>query len=101
MTFNESNTVEAFIRDHLAGATARTSVSPGLAREGARIYGLGLALCPPRQPAARTAGSAGRALSARSANSVEPRHRCQSFPVWMTYSTVCEPSSWVYGRTGW
>lgn len=42
MTFNESNTVEAFVRDRLCGAiTHHTAVGPGLARHGGRISGLG------------------------------------------------------------
>jgi len=42
MTFNESNTVEAFIRDRLCGGvTHHTAVGPGLARHDGRISGLG------------------------------------------------------------
>ena len=41
MTFNEANTVEAFIRDCLASTTGSAAVSPGLAREGAEVSGLG------------------------------------------------------------
>jgi type I restriction enzyme R subunit len=41
MTFNEANTVEAFIRDRLTGTTGPTSVAPGLARQGGKISGLG------------------------------------------------------------
>jgi len=41
MTFNEANTVEAFIRDRLTGTTGSTSVAPGLARQGGKISGLG------------------------------------------------------------
>lgn len=41
MTFNEANTVEAFIRDRLTGTSSLTSVAPGLARQGGRISGLG------------------------------------------------------------
>ena len=41
MTFNEANTVEAFIRDRLAGAAEPATGSLGLAREGGRITGLG------------------------------------------------------------
>lgn len=40
-SFNESNTVEAFIRDRLAGSDAPTTVTPGLARKGSAISGLG------------------------------------------------------------
>src|SRR5512139_1640588 len=42
MSFNESNTVEAFIRDQLCGGvTHHTAVGPGLARRGRQISGLG------------------------------------------------------------
>ena len=41
MTFNEANTVEAFIRDRLAGLAGPTSVSPGFVREARGIYGFG------------------------------------------------------------
>jgi type I restriction enzyme R subunit len=55
MTFNESNTVEAFLRDLLCGGvTHHTAVGPGLARRTGRISGLGWHyLAPsdvPRQP---------------------------------------------------
>ena len=42
MTFNESNTVEAFIRDRLCGGVTRhTAVGPGLARRQGALSGLG------------------------------------------------------------
>ena len=41
MTFNEANTVEAFIRDLLAGDIGPARVSPALARRGGRVSGLG------------------------------------------------------------
>ena len=42
MTFNESNTVEAFVRDLLCGGiTDQISSAPGLARQGGKISGLG------------------------------------------------------------
>ena len=42
MTFNEANTVEAFIRDRLCGGIIHyTAVGPGLARRNAQISGLG------------------------------------------------------------
>lgn len=41
MTFNEANTVEAFIRDRLTGTSGPTTVTPGLARQGTKISGLG------------------------------------------------------------
>ncbi len=42
MTFNEANTVEAFVRDLLCGGvTHHTSVGPGSARRSGRISGLG------------------------------------------------------------
>ncbi|MXP15692.1 HsdR family type I site-specific deoxyribonuclease [Altererythrobacter confluentis] len=41
MTFNEANTVEAFICDRLSGTISPTTVVPGLAREGSAISGLG------------------------------------------------------------
>lgn len=41
MSFNEANTVEAFIRDRLAGGRSSTAVTPGLARQGGAISGLG------------------------------------------------------------
>ena len=42
MTFNETNTVEAFIRDVLCGGiTHHTAVGPGLARRSGQISGLG------------------------------------------------------------
>ncbi len=42
MTFNEANTVEAFVRDMLCGGiTHQTSVGPGLARRSGQISGLG------------------------------------------------------------
>ena len=54
MTFNESNTVEAFVRDCLAGSGVPSAVSPGLARKGAMIAGLGWHFVDPadlpRQP---------------------------------------------------
>lgn len=52
--FNESNTVEAFIRDRVAGNTGPAIVEPGLARKGGTIAGLGWYLVGsadlPRQP---------------------------------------------------
>ena len=39
--FNEANTVEAFIRDLLAGEAASKNAPPGLARKGTKISGLG------------------------------------------------------------
>jgi type I restriction enzyme, R subunit len=53
--FTESNTVEAFIRDHLCGGVSlHTVVGPGLARRNRRITGLGWhflsAADLPRQP---------------------------------------------------
>ena len=54
MTFTEANTVEAFIRARLAGETGPTIVSPGLARQGGKVAGLGWhcvsAADVPRQP---------------------------------------------------
>jgi len=55
MTFNEANTVEAFIRDRLCGGiTHHTAVGPGLARRNGQISGHGWHfLAPqdlPRQP---------------------------------------------------
>ena len=41
MTFNEANTVEAFIRDRLAGEARPAIVSPELARQASGISGLG------------------------------------------------------------
>jgi type I restriction enzyme, R subunit len=41
MTFNEANTVEAFIRDRLAGSASSPTVAPGFARQGGAISGLG------------------------------------------------------------
>jgi type I restriction enzyme R subunit len=42
VTFNEENTVEAFIRDRLCGGTTHhTAVGPGLARQLSQISGLG------------------------------------------------------------
>ena len=42
MTFNESNTVEAFVRDLLCGGvTHHTAVGPGLARRAGQLSGLG------------------------------------------------------------
>lgn len=41
MTFNEANTVEAFIRDSLTGTSGPATVAPGLARKGGKISGLG------------------------------------------------------------
>ena len=42
MTFNEANTVEAFIRDLLCGGiTHHTAVCPGLARHSGQLSGLG------------------------------------------------------------
>ena len=41
MTFNESNTVEAFIRDLLCGGiNHHTAVGPGLARRSDQIAGI-------------------------------------------------------------
>ena len=40
MTFNEANTVEAFIRDRLAGSTDSPDFAPGLARQGGALSGL-------------------------------------------------------------
>jgi len=55
MTFNEANTVEAYLRDNLCGGvTHYTAVGPGLARRTGKISGLGWHyLSPtdvPRQP---------------------------------------------------
>lgn len=55
MSFNESNTVEAFVRDQLCGGvTHHTAVGPGLARRIRQISGLGWhflsAANLPRQP---------------------------------------------------
>ncbi|TCJ25599.1 type I restriction endonuclease subunit R [Cobetia sp. Ld8] len=41
MAFNEANTVEAFIRDRLTGGAGPTTLSPGVARQGEAIAGLG------------------------------------------------------------
>ena len=42
MTFNEANTVEAFIRDLLCGGIVHhTTVGPGLARRSGHVSGLG------------------------------------------------------------
>ena len=41
MAFNEANTVEAFIRDLLVGESGPAQVSPGVARQGGRVSGLG------------------------------------------------------------
>ena len=41
MTFNEANTVEAFVRDLLAGSAKASTITSGLAREGGMISGLG------------------------------------------------------------
>src|SRR5438876_5078791 len=53
--FNESNTVEAFVRDRLCGGIAApTAVTPGLARRGGQPLGLGWHFLSPqnleRQP---------------------------------------------------
>jgi len=55
MTFNEANTVEAFIRDRLCGGIIHhTAVGPGLARRNGQISGLGWHFLAPqdlaRQP---------------------------------------------------
>ena len=55
MSFNEANTVEAFVRDRLCGGiTHHTAVGPGLARRHGQVSGLGWHfLAPqnlPRQP---------------------------------------------------
>ena len=55
MTFNESNTVEAFIRDQLCGGvTHHTAVGPAVARRNREVNGLGWhylsAANLPRQP---------------------------------------------------
>ena len=55
MTFNESNTVEAFVRDRLCGGiTHHTAVGPGLARRLGQVSGLGWHFLAPqnlrRQP---------------------------------------------------
>ena len=47
MTFNEANTVEAFIRDRLTGTGSPATVTPGLARQGGAISGLGWHLFGP------------------------------------------------------
>ena len=41
MNFNEANTVEAFIRDLLAGETGPAEISPGVARQRGRVSGFG------------------------------------------------------------
>lgn len=42
MTFNEANTVEAFVRDRLCGGISHhTAVGPGLARRSGQVSGLG------------------------------------------------------------
>ena len=42
MTFNEANTVEAFVRDLLCGGIRHhTAVGPGFARRSGQISGLG------------------------------------------------------------
>lgn len=49
MTFNEANTVEAFIRDRLCGGvTHHTAVGPGRARRNGQISGLGWHFLGPR-----------------------------------------------------
>lgn len=50
MTFNEANTVEAFIRDRLTGTSSPTTVTPGLARHGGAISGLGWHFVGPADP---------------------------------------------------
>ena len=57
MTFNEASTVEAFIRDRLAGSVGPATVAPGLAQRGGAITGLGWYFVRladlPRQPQER------------------------------------------------
>jgi type I restriction enzyme, R subunit len=49
MTFSESNTVEAFIRDQLCGGpTTHTAIAGGLASRQDRVYGLGWHFLPPQ-----------------------------------------------------
>ena len=48
MTFNEANTVEAFIRDRLGGEIEAARVAPGVARHGSRMSGLGWHYVRPR-----------------------------------------------------
>ena len=53
MTFNEANTVEAFVRDRLCGGvTHHTAVGPGLARRDGQISGLGWHFLAPAGPGA-------------------------------------------------
>ena len=54
MTFNEANTVEAFLRDQLGGTTAHTAAPFGFARKNSKLLGVGWHYLPPqylpRQP---------------------------------------------------
>lgn len=102
MTFNESNTVEAHLRDLLAGAASArpAQLSIGLARTSGRIAGLGWHYVAPadlpRQPQEVLVEPHLRDALIRlnpdiAANPAGP----------MTCSTACVPSSWARGRTGW
>src|SRR2546429_4489783 len=54
MTFNEANTVEAFVRDRLCGAvTHHTAAGPGLARRLGQVSGLGWHFLAPQNLARR------------------------------------------------
>ena len=80
MTFNESNTVEAFVRDRLCGGiTHHTAVGPGLAR---RTAGLRPRLALPRaaEPPAPAARGPGRGSPARGADPAEPGDRRAARP---------------------
>ena len=93
MTFNEANTVEAFIRDRLKGSTSSPTVTPGLARQSGAISGLGWHFVGPADLPRQSQEALVESLSARCPDPPEPRHRRQSAPAWTTCSTACAPSS--------
>ena len=79
--FNEANTVEAHLRDLLAGAaSARPAQLATASPAGRQDRGPRLALRRPRRPSPPAARGAGRAPSARRPDPPEPRHRRQPLP---------------------
>jgi type I restriction enzyme R subunit len=59
MTFNEANTVEAFVRDLLCGRVTATALpAPGFSRKGNKLNGVGWHFYPPNiSPASRKMSS--------------------------------------------
>ena len=102
MTFNEANTVEAFIRNLLCGGiTHHTAVCPGLARHSGQLSGLGWNYFShenlPRQLREALVEEHLRDALVR----LNPSHRRPARLASTTCSTGCGQSSWASAATAW